>query len=57
MNEEREEMIQDKMIRASRKAGTSTKYLMDIFTKNGLIAVYNLGLRNMLEYLEEYDKK
>lgn len=54
MDKEKEEIIQDKMIRASRISETSTKDLMDLFTKSGLIAVYNLGLRDMLLYLDEY---
>ena len=47
----REDDYEDKMIRASRKANVTKQDLLDVFAEKGLIAVYNLGLKNMLDYL------
>lgn len=47
----REDDYEDKMIRASRKANITKQDLLDVFAEKGLIAVYNLGLKNMLDYL------
>lgn len=44
--------IEDAIIRASRKAGTTRKVLNDTFDERGLMAIYVLGLRHMYEYLE-----
>lgn len=46
-----EENYEDKMIHATRKANVTKQDLLDTFTEKGLIAVYNLGLKNMLDYL------
>ena len=42
---------QDKMIRATRKSDVTQQDLIDTFNEKGLIGVYNLGLKNMLDYL------
>lgn len=47
----REDDYEDKMIRASRKSGVTKQDLMDTFTEKGLVGVYNLGLKSMLDYL------
>lgn len=47
----REDNCEDKMIRATRKANVTKQDLLDVFAEKGLIAVYNLGLKNMLDYL------
>lgn len=41
----------DLMIRASIKAATTKDDLLKVYEENGLIGVYNLGLLNMLYYL------
>ena len=48
---ENEDDEQDKMIRATRKSDVTKQDLIDTFNKKGLIGVYNLGLKNMLDYL------
>lgn len=52
---ENEDDEQDKMIRTSRKANLSKEKLIETFESQGLIGVYNLGLKNMMDYLEEVD--
>lgn len=42
---------QDKMIRATRKSNVTKQTLLDTFAEKGLVGVYNLGLKNMLDYL------
>lgn len=42
---------EDKMIRATNKANITKQDLLDTFTEKGLVGVYNLGLKNMLDYL------
>ena len=49
--EDDEQSTQDKIIRATRKSNVTNKILLDIFAEKGLIGVYNLGLKNMLDYL------
>ena len=49
--EDYEQSTQDKIIRAERKSNVTNKTLLDTFTEKGLIGVYNLGLKNMLDYL------
>ena len=44
---------EDQMIRASRKANLTRDELIEAFKSKGLIGVYNLGQRYMLEYLED----
>ena len=48
---ENEDDEQDKMIRATRKFDVTKQDLIDTFNEKGLIGVYNLGLKNMLDYL------
>ena len=48
---ENEDDEQDKMIRATRKFDVTKQDLIDTFNEKGLIGVYNLGLKNMLYYL------
>ena len=43
---------QDIMIRASRKAELTREELLDTLFRKGVIAVYNLGLEHMYEYLK-----
>ena len=47
----RKDNYEDKMIHATRKANVTKQDLLDVFAEKGLIAVYNLGLKNMLDYL------
>lgn len=42
----------DSMIRASNKAGLTRNQLFDTLFEEGVLAVYNLGLKHMYEYLE-----
>lgn len=42
---------QDKIIYATRKANVTKQTLLDVFAEKGLVGVYNLGLKNMLDYL------
>ena len=49
--EDYEQSTQDKIIRATRKSNLTKQTLLDTFTEKGLIGVYNLGLKNMLDYL------
>ena len=44
---------QDSMSRASRKAGLTRNQLLDTLFEEGVLAVYNLGMKHMYEYLEE----
>ena len=43
---------QDAMIRASNKAGLTRNQLFDTLFEEGIMAVYNLGMKHMYEYLE-----
>lgn len=43
---------QDAMIRASNKAGLTINQLMDICFKEGALAIYNLGMEHMYDYLK-----
>lgn len=49
---EKKEDIEDTMIRASNRAGVTKEKLLDEFMERGLMGVYNLGLRDMCEYLK-----
>ena len=49
--EDKEDDYDDKMIRATRKSSITKQDLLDIFAEKGLVAVYNLGLKSMLDYL------
>lgn len=46
---------QDTMIRASRKAGLTRQELFDKLFNEGVLAVYNLGMQHMYEYLKGND--
>lgn len=43
---------QDVMIRASNKAGLTRNQLLDTLFKEGVLAVYNLGMEHMYDYLK-----
>ena len=43
---------QDIIIHATRESNVTKQTLLDTFAKKGLIGVYNLGLENMLDYIE-----
>ena len=45
--------MEDAMIRAAKKAGLTRNQLLDIFFKKGVLAVYNLGMEHMYDYLKE----
>jgi hypothetical protein len=42
---------EETMIRATKKATVTKDDLLDVFWKKGLVGVYNLGLKNMFDYL------
>ncbi len=42
---------ENRIIRATRKASVTKDDLLDVFWEKGLVGVYNLGLKNMLDYL------
>lgn len=44
--------IEDTMIRASKKAELTRNELLDTLFEEGVLAVYNLGMKHMYEYLE-----
>lgn len=44
--------MQNVMIRASRKAGLTRQELFDKLFNEGVLAVYNLGMQHMYEYLK-----
>lgn len=46
-----DENNEDVFIKASKNAGLTQEYLLDVFNQTGLIGVYNLGLKCMLNYL------
>lgn len=43
------------MIKASNKAGLTMTQLIDINFEDGLMGVYNLGMKHMYEYLKGED--
>lgn len=45
--------IEDSMIRASRKVELTRNQLLDTLFEEGVLAVYNLGMKHMYEYLED----
>ena len=47
----KEDKMNDVMIRASNKAELTREELFDVFTDYGLMGVYTLGQKNMYEYL------
>ena len=52
-NEKRKIIDENPMIRASNKAGLTRNQLLDTLFEKGVLAVYNLGMQHMYEYLEE----
>lgn len=55
---EREEQIynadiDEAMIRAANKAVITSHQLLDVLVQQGVMGVYNLGLKHMYEYLEK----
>ena len=44
--------MKDSMIRASKKTGFTRNQLLDTLFEEGVLAVYNLGMKHMYEYLE-----
>lgn len=48
----KEDKMKNAMIRAAHKAVITSHQLLDIFMQQGLMGVYNLGLKHMYEYLE-----
>lgn len=48
---------QDVMIRASNKAELTKDELMNTLFEEGVLAVYNLGMKHMYEYLENKNEK
>ena len=49
----KEDKMEDLMTRASRKAELTRNQLLDILFEKGVLAVYNLGMQHMYEYLEK----
>lgn len=49
----KEEKMENAIIKASRKAGLTRNQLLDTLFEKGVLAVYNLGMQHMYEYLEE----
>ena len=47
------EDMEDSMIRATNKAELTRNQLLDTLLEKGVLAVYNLGMKHMYEYLEE----
>ena len=43
---------EDTMIKASIKAGVTKDEIIKTFYENGLIGIYNLGMRHMYNYLK-----
>lgn len=48
-----EDKMKDVMIRASNKARLTRNQLFNTLFEEGLLAVYNLGMKHMYEYLEK----
>ena len=48
-----EEYETDALIRAAKNANINKEDLTAIFWEKGLMGVYNLGLKNMLDYINE----
>lgn len=48
---EKDDLIQDTMIRASRKQNMKMDLLLKTHRENGLVGVYNLGMEHMYKYL------
>lgn len=44
---------EDIMIRAARKTNITKQDLLKTFDREGLMGIYNLGLKNMLDYMKE----
>ena len=48
----KEDKMEDAMIRAANKAVITSHQLLDVLVQQGVMGVYNLGLKHMYEYLE-----
>ena len=46
------ESMEDAMIRAANKAKLTRNQLLDTLYEEGILAVYNLGMKHMYEYLK-----
>lgn len=51
IDDDKEDDSEDIMIRATIKSNVTQQDLINTFNEKGLISVYNLGLKNMLDYL------
>lgn len=51
----KEDKMEDAMIRAANKAVITSHQLLDVLMQQGLMGVYNLGLKHMYEYLVKGD--
>ena len=56
IDEDTEDIKEDTMIRASRYNKLSKKQVLDEFHNKGLMAVYDLGLSHMYDYLNKNTK-
>ena len=52
---DQEYLMMESMIRASNKAELNLRKLFDTYEKDGLMTVYNLGMKHMYEYLKGED--
>ena len=48
----KEDNIEGTMIRAANKAVVTSHQLLDVLVQQGVMGVYNLGLKHMYEYLK-----
>ena len=48
----KEDKMKDAMIRAANKAVVTSHQLLDVLVQQGVMGVYNLGLKHMYEYLK-----
>lgn len=47
---------EETMIRAANKANLTRNQLLDTLYEEGILAVYNLGMKHMYEYMEDINK-
>lgn len=47
----------DAMIIAANKAGLTKRQLLDVLAEEGLMGVYNLGLKHMYDYLNMQEQE
>lgn len=48
----KEDKMKDAMIRDANKAVVTSHQLLDVLVQQGVMGVYNLGLKHMYEYLK-----